>query len=62
MCTGMAVENAEWMFLEGKGTKGMKSACIVPLYKGKGDCLECANYKGIILLSMVEHVLRGSQS
>ena len=32
------------------------SACIVPLYKGKGDRHECANYRGISLLSVVGKV------
>ena len=28
-------------------------ACIVPLYKGKGDKYECSNSRGISLLSLV---------
>ena len=29
------------------------SACIVPIYTGKGDKYECTNWSGIILLSFV---------
>ena len=32
------------------------SACIVPLYKGKGDRYECSNSRGISLLSVVGKV------
>lgn len=32
------------------------SACIVPLYKGKGDKYECTSYRGISLLSVVGKV------
>ena len=35
----------DWMF-----------ACIVPLFKGKGDVYECGNSRGIILLSVVGKV------
>ena len=28
-------------------------ACIVPLYKGKGDKYKCGSYRGISLLSVV---------
>ena len=31
-------------------------ACIVPLFKGKGDVFECCNYRGISLLSVVGKV------
>ena len=31
-------------------------ACMVPLYKGKGDVHECSNFRGISLLSVVEKV------
>ena len=31
-------------------------ACIVPLFKGKGDKYECSNYRGISLLSVVGKV------
>ena len=31
-------------------------ACIVPLYKGKGDKCECSNSRGISLLSVVGKV------
>ena len=30
-----------------------RGACIVPLYKGKGDKCECSNSRGISLLSVV---------
>ena len=29
-----------------------RSAVIVPLYKGKGERMECRNYRGISLLSV----------
>ena len=31
----------------------LRGACIVPLYKGKGDKCECSNWRGISLLSVV---------
>ena len=31
-------------------------ACMVPLYKGKGDMYECSNFRGISLLSVVGEV------
>ena len=30
-----------------------RGACIVPLYKGKGDKSECSNSRGMIFLSVV---------
>ena len=30
-----------------------RDACIVPLYKGKGDRYECSNSRGVSLLSVV---------
>ena len=30
----------------------LKAACIVPVYKGKGDRRDIANYKGISILSI----------
>ena len=39
---GMAVLPMDW-----------RDACIVPLYKGKGDKCECSNSRGISLLSVV---------
>ena len=34
-----------------------RSACIVPLHKGKGDKCECGNLRGISLLSVVVKLL-----
>ena len=31
-------------------------ACMVPLYKGKGDVHECSNFRGVSLLSVVGKV------
>ena len=33
-------------------TMDWRGACIVPLYKGKGDKYECNNSRGISLLSV----------
>jgi len=37
---------------QGMVPKDWQEACIVPLYKGKGNKKECANYRGISLLSI----------
>ena len=34
-----------------------RGACIVPLYKGKGDKYECSNSTGICLLSVVGNMV-----
>ena len=34
-------------------------ACMVPLYKGKGDMYECSNFRGMSLLSVVGKVYGG---
>ena len=31
-----------------------KAACIVPVYRGKGGRRDCANYRGISILSILE--------
>ena len=36
---------------------GWRGACIVPLYKMKGDKCECSNSRGINLLSVVGKLL-----
>ena len=55
---GMAV--LEWLvrllnlsFDMGVVPMDQRGACILPLYKGKGDKCECSNSRGISLLSVV---------
>ena len=43
-------------FREGTVPLEWKSACVVPLYKGKGDKFECGSFRGISLLSVVGKV------
>ena len=43
-------------FREGRVPSDWRSACVVPLYKGKGDKYECSSYRGISLLSVVGKV------
>src|ERR1044072_7454424 len=38
---------------EGKVPQEWQDACIVPIYKGKGNKMVCKNYRGISLLSVV---------
>ena len=68
---------AEWMvrllnvcLSSGKVPNEWKTGCIVPLYKGKGDPLECKNNRGISLLSvpgkvygriLIERVIENSE-
>ena len=40
-------------FVAGRVPVDWCSACVVPLYKGKGDRCECGNYRGISLLCVV---------
>ena len=40
-------------FVSGVVPKEWCEACIVPLYKGKGDKYECGSYRGISLLSVL---------
>ena len=41
---------------EGNVPDDWKKACVVPLYKGKGERSVCSNYRGISLLSVVGKV------
>ena len=43
-------------FREGRVPSDWRSACVVPLYKGKGDKYECSSYRGISLSSVVGKV------
>ena len=38
--------------MEGRVPKDWQRAVIVPFYKGKGDKMECKNYRGISHLSI----------
>ena len=40
-------------------TEDWRSALIVPLYNGKGERIECKNYIGISLLSVVRKIYTG---
>ena len=42
-----------YCFETGRVPRNWCEACIVPLYKGKGDRCECSNSRGISLLSAV---------
>ena len=41
---------------EGKVPQDMRNAKIITLYKNKGDCSDCNNYRGICLLSIIGKV------
>ena len=45
-------------FMEGRVLKGWQRTAIVPFYKGKGDKMECKNYRGISLLFVPGKVYR----
>ena len=45
ICFMLSIEPVGWVI-----------ACMVPLYKGKGDVYECSNFRGISLLSVVGKV------
>src|SRR5678816_1578033 len=58
---GIGVE--EWLYRlynicwrSGEVPQDWEDGCLVPLYKGKGDRMECGNYRGICLLSVVGKV------
>ena len=51
---GMAIETVKRKFLYGGCAYDWRGACIVPLYKGKGDKCECSNSRCINLLSVVD--------
>src|SRR5678815_3052026 len=58
---GIGVE--EWLYRlynicwrSGVVPQAWEDGCLVPLYKGKGDRMECGNYRGICLLSVVGKV------
>jgi len=44
LCSGIVKEG------EVGGSRGWKSSVILPIYKGKGDPMECGSYRGIRLL------------
>ena len=39
-----------------------KAVCIVPVFKGKGDRRDCANYTGISILSIPGKIYHGGVS
>ena len=46
-------------FESGVIPEDLRSAVIVPLYKGKGERIKCKNDRGISLLSVVDKVYAG---
>jgi len=45
---------------EGCIPEDWKSSVVLPIYKGKGDPMECGSYRGIKLLEHVMKVVEGS--
>ena len=61
-----SVKVANWIlkmcnkaFESGVVLEDCRSVMIAPLYKGKGKMVECSNYRGINLLSMVGKIYAG---
>ena len=52
MCAEWMVRLLDVCMSSGRVPSERKMGCIVPLYKGKGDPLECRNSRGISLLSV----------
>ena len=48
ICSMLSVVPVDWVI-----------ACMVPLYKGKGDVHECSNFKSLSLLIVVGKVYGG---
>ena len=46
-------------FESGSVPEDLRSAVIVPLYKGKGERTVCKNYRGISLVSVVGNIYTG---
>ena len=42
----------------GEVSENWKAMCIVPIYEGKGDKMECANYREISILSISGKIFR----
>jgi len=48
LCNGIIVK-------EGSIPEDWKSSVVLPIYKGKGDPMECGSYRGI---KLVEHAMK----
>ena len=54
-----------WIYVmvkEGCIPDDSKSSAVLPIYKGKGDQMECGSYRGIKLLGHAMKVVEGSLS
>ena len=50
----MVGESDEYMLGEGGGVpKDWQEACVVPVYKGRGNKNECGSYRGISMMSIM---------